>query len=176
MPSDLRTFLEAWSREHPEEVVSIDKEISVKWETTFLQSALEKKGKHPILIFRKPRNAHGEITSHPLITNILASRRRSSAVLGFGPKEVAARYGERAACKRAPIVIERKAAPVKECIWKGSEVNLDRFPVVWHHEMDPGPYITAGVVTTTDPDSGLHNSSLQRCWIKARNKTGLYLT
>ncbi len=176
MPSDLRTFLESWGRERPEEVVTIDKEISVKWETTFLQSALEKKGKHPILIFRNPRNPQGEITPHVLITNIFASRRRSAAVLGMDPREVAAKYVERTSNKRAPVVIDKKDAPVKERIWKGAEVNLHRFPVVWHHEMDPGPYITAGVVTTVDPDTGIHNSSLQRCWIKARNKTGYYPT
>lgn len=176
MPSDLRTFLEDWSKEHPEEVVCIDKEISVKWETTCLHSALEKQGKHPILIFRNPRNVYGEITPHPLITNLLASRRRSAAALGMGPMEVASKYGERVLQKRDPKVIEKKDAPVKESIWKGNEINLHRFPVVWHHETDPGPYITAGVVTTVDPETETHNSALQRCWIKGRNKTGIYPT
>ncbi len=174
MPSDLRTFLSSWGQEHPEEVLSIDKEVSVKWETTFLQAALDRKGRHPTLIFRKPRNHHGELTPHPLITNIFASRRRIASVLGFGPREVAAKYTARVANKRAPVVVDRKSAPVKECIWKGEEVNLHRFPVVWHHETDPGPYITAGVVTTVDPDSGIHNSALQRCWIKTKNKTGVW--
>jgi 2,5-furandicarboxylate decarboxylase 1 len=40
--------------------------------------------------------------------------------------------------------------------------------------MDPGPYITAGVVTTIDPDTGVHNCSFQRCWVKGKNRTGVY--
>ncbi len=176
MPSDLRTFLKEWSASHPEEVHTIGREICVKWETTFVQAALDKKGRHPILIFRNSRNFQGERTPHPLITNLFASRRRSAASLGMEPRNVAAQYGERVAKKIAPIVIDKSAAPVKQTISKGGEVNLHRFPIVWHHETDPGPYITAGVVTTVDPDSGISNSSLQRCWVKAPNRTGLYLT
>jgi 2,5-furandicarboxylate decarboxylase 1 len=37
-----------------------------------------------------------------------------------------------------------------------------------------GPYITAGMVTTVDPDSGEGNIALQRCWVKASAELGLY--
>jgi 2,5-furandicarboxylate decarboxylase 1 len=44
---------------------------------------------------------------------------------------------------------------------------MDLFPVVWHYEGNIGPYIPAGCITTVDPESGIHNSAFQRCWVKS---------
>jgi len=172
---NLRTFLEDWETKYPEEVITVDKEISVKWEVSALQSKLEKMGKHPILIFKKPLNVKGETTSHRLITNMLASRRRCAASMGMNSKEVAAKYSEKTAKRIPPISVRKEEAPVKEVIMKDNEANLYKFPIVWHHQMDPGPYITAGFVTTYDPESGVHNCALQRCWVKNERKTGLHM-
>jgi len=174
MPKDLRTFLNAWREENPDDVVSVEKGISAKWETTCLQSALDRAGKQPVLVYKNITNIFGEKTSHPLISNILASRRRSAALLGLSANEIAAKYGALGERSIPPEIIDAKRAPVKECISKGADVNLHRFPIVWHHETDPGSYITAGLVTTTDPDSGTYNSGLHRCWIKDRAKTAVY--
>lgn len=40
------------------------------------------------------------------------------------------------------------------------------------HEREPGPYLTAAHATTFDPDSGIDNTAIQRCWVKsARSMT-----
>lgn len=174
MPKDLRTFIADWEERHPEDFVRSDAPIRVRWEVTALQAKLEREGKHPVLIFHRPFGLDGEVAPHRLITNLMASRRRSAAALGVGPREVALRYSERSLQVIPPIVVDPHEAPVKEIITRGDQVDLGRFPVVWHHEMDPGPYITAGNVTTIDPETGTHNSSFQRCWVKARNRTGLF--
>ena len=68
MPEDLRSFLQELEARHPEEVVRIDREISSKWEVTALQVKLEKQGKFPVIISRKPLNAVGARVPYQLIT------------------------------------------------------------------------------------------------------------
>jgi 2,5-furandicarboxylate decarboxylase 1 len=175
MVKDLRTFLANWGQKHPEDIITVEKEISVKWKVPALQSKLERMGKHPILIFNKPLNVKGEMTPYRLIANLLASRIRSAESMGINPKELAIKCNEKISRKIPPITVTREDAPVKEVVMKGKDVNLHKFPIVWHHEMDAGPYITAGLVTTYDPDTSVHNSALQRCWVKNERKTGLHM-
>ena len=174
MPKDLRSFLRELQENHGEEVVEIEREISSKWEVTALQVKLEKQGKFPVLISSKPLNVFGVPAHYRLIGNVLASRRRCAEAIGVSPVEVAREYLRKAGRKIPPVTISSKEAPVKEVIYSGAEVDLHQFPIVWHHALDAGPYITAGFFTTVDPESGIHNCSLQRCWVKAKNKTGVF--
>ncbi len=173
MPKDLRSFLQDITERQPGEIVHIDREISVKWDVTALQVKLEKQAKFPILICQKPRNAFGDRVPYRLITNVLASRRRCAEAIGMSPDEVAREYLRKANRKIPPVTISRKEAPVKEVVYSGKDIDLHQFPIVWHHSLDPGPYITGGFFTTTEPESGIHNCALQRCWVKAKNKTGI---
>jgi 2,5-furandicarboxylate decarboxylase 1 len=174
MAKDLRSFLLDLESNHPEEKVVLETEISTKWEVTALQVCLERQGKFPVIIAHAPRNAEGAQTPYRLITNVLASRHRCAEAIGVGSTEVAKRYTEKSNAKRDPVVVPSSEAPVQGVVYEGDRADLSLFPIVWHHALDPGPYITAGFFTTVDPDSGAHNSSLQRCWVKARNRTGVF--
>lgn len=174
MAKDLRTFLQGLELSHREEIVQIEREISSKWEVTAVQVKLEKQGKFPVIVCDNPRNAFGARTPYRLITNVLASRRRCAEAVGVSPTDVAREYLHKSGAKIPPVTISNKEAPVKEVIYSGDRVDLHQFPVVWHHSLDPGPYVTAGFFTTVDPKSGAPNCSLQRCWVKAKNKTGVF--
>jgi UbiD family decarboxylase len=139
-----------------------------------LQYALAEKGKHPVILCERPIKADGEISQFPLVVNLTASRELCCKLLGISdPRRAAIDYAQRLSQKGKVRVVSKSEAPVKEVIERGAEVNLFRFPHTIQHEMNVGIYITAGFVTTYDPDTGIDNTALQRCWVKARNRTGL---
>jgi 2,5-furandicarboxylate decarboxylase 1 len=51
-------------------------------------------------------------------------------------------------------------------ILRGHEASLLQLPVLTQHELEPGPYLTAAHATTYDPDTGVDNTAIQRCWVK----------
>jgi UbiD family decarboxylase len=42
------------------------------------------------------------------------------------------------------------------------------------HTNDPGAYLTAAHATTYDPDTGVDNTAIQRCWIKGKRRMSWY--
>ena len=174
MPKDLRSFLQNVGEKHPEEILRIQGRIQSKWEVTALQVQLENQGRFPLIIAEKATNVTGDPVPYRLITNVLASRRRCAEAIGVSPFQVAQEYSRKTQNKIAPVTLSREEAPVKEVVYHQEEVDLHQFPVVWHHALDPGPYVTAGFLTTVDPESGIPNCSIQRCWIKTRNRTGVF--
>jgi UbiD family decarboxylase len=171
---DLHTFLEELERKEPEKLLRVKKPINTKYEVTALQYALAEKGTHPVILCERPIKADGEISQFPLVVNLTASRELCCKLLGISdPRRAAIDYAQRLSQKGKVRVVSKSEAPVKEVIERGAEVNLFRFPHTIQHEMNVGIYITAGFVTTYDPDTGIDNTALQRCWVKARNRTGL---
>ena len=75
-----------------------------------------------------------------------------------------------------PVVVSRSKAPVKEVVQRGEGVDATAFPAQVHHEMDPGPYITAGFLTCYDPDTGMVNSAIHRGWIKGKDEVRVYIS
>ena len=64
----------------------------------------------------------------------------------------------------------------KEMICRGSEVDAYVLPrVVWTPSQDPGPYITAPLVVTKDPETGRRNVGTYRVQIKDSQRLGLYV-
>ena len=67
--------------------------------------------------------------------------------------------------------------PVLENIQRDAEVDLFKFPVPIHHELDAGRYIgTADAVITRDPEDGWVNVGTYRMQLFERNLTGIYIT
>lgn len=74
--------------------------------------------------------------------------------------------------RRLPV--ERVASgPVKEVIWRGKEVDLNKLPIHTSGSKDGGPYISGGLCITKDPDTGARNVSFHRLQLKAPNRTGI---
>ncbi len=67
--------------------------------------------------------------------------------------------------------------PVLENVQKDDDVDLFRFPVPIHHELDGGRYIgTADGVVTRDPETGWVNVGTYRMQLFERNLTGIYIS
>lgn len=63
--------------------------------------------------------------------------------------------------------------PVKEVILKGEDVDLTKLPLHISGTGDAGPFITAGLCVTKDPDTGIRNMSFHRLQLKGKNRTGV---
>ncbi|MBI4523315.1 MAG: UbiD family decarboxylase [Deltaproteobacteria bacterium] len=172
---DLRTFLDAYSRSCPDGVLRIQQKIDRRYEITALLTELEKSHRFPVVVCE---NVCDDGVKFPfkVATFIHSSRKRLASLLDTVPERLGNVYNEHLQKRIAQVVVPKNDAPVKENIVTGEKVDLKIFPALIHHDMDPGPYITAGYLTCYDPDTGVENSAIHRGWIKARNEIRVYLT
>ncbi len=179
MAKSLRTFLEDCKREIPNEIVHVGREVDpAHYDVTAIIKHLGAMKKFPILIFDKPLNLHGRATDEfKLVMNCEISQRKAQIALGL-PKE-ATRPQMAETClemeehRLPPQVIDKKQAPVKEVVKVGRDVDLFELPIMRHHEMDGGPYITLSTVSK-DRKSGIYNCSYHRMEIKSKNSTAMH--
>ncbi|HEY3305990.1 MAG TPA: UbiD family decarboxylase [Candidatus Binatia bacterium] len=179
MAKSLRTFLEDCRREIPNEIVHIKKEVDpAHYDVTAIIKHLGAMKKFPILIFDRPQNLHCKASGDfKLVMNCEISQRKIQVALGI-PKEtsrpqMAEICLEREGRRVPPIVIDKRQAPVKEVVKTGKEVDIFELPVMRHHYMDGGPYITLSSITR-DRKSGIYNCSYHRMEVKTKNTTVLY--
>ncbi|MBI4524338.1 MAG: UbiD family decarboxylase [Deltaproteobacteria bacterium] len=67
--------------------------------------------------------------------------------------------------------------PVAQNVMEGEEVDLYRFPVPFHHELDGGRYFgTAHAVITRHPEDGWHNLGTYRCMVHDKKTLGLHIS
>jgi 2,5-furandicarboxylate decarboxylase 1 len=176
MPRDLRTYLAEHERDHPESVLRVREEIAAAQEVTALVTALEREQKYPIVVLENVRTPDGRLSAFPLVTNLFASHERCAALIGSTSRTVAREYFQRTRqAPIAPLVVKSNEAPVKEVVRDGAAVDLHAFPAPIHNFMDPGPYFSAGFLTTYDPESGIDNCALQRGWMKDRDRVRIWM-
>ena len=75
--------------------------------------------------------------------------------------------------RRVPQAVD--SGPVKDVIMIGDDVDLTKLPVHVGGTGDAGPFITAGLCITKDPDTGIRNMSFHRLQVKGKNRTGILL-
>jgi 2,5-furandicarboxylate decarboxylase 1 len=73
------------------------------------------------------------------------------------------------------VDVAREAAPCKQVIKLGDEVDLTALPAMWTSERDPGRYIASGMCIIKDPDTGLRNVSFHRAQVLGPNQTGFLI-
>jgi 2,5-furandicarboxylate decarboxylase 1 len=168
---DLRSFLAAIG----ESVYRPAGALSVVHEITALQYALEQAGKRPVVHVAQPRLASGAISAIPVVCNLTASRALTARALDLPDHRDAARaLAARTTKPIAPIIVDRAQAPVQAVVQSGNAVDLAVLPALTQHVMDPGPYLTAAHATTCDPDTGIDNTAIQRCWVKGPRTMSYY--
>lgn len=161
MTMDLRSFLATSAPE----IWRVAEPMSVVHEITALQHALSAVARFPVLHVERPLRVDGGASEIPVVTNLFASRARVARLLGLADDRQAAAGIAALAAKRHPPVIVQDA-PVHEVVREGAAASLFELPVLRQHSLDVGHYITAGHCTTVDPDTGVDNTALQRCWVR----------
>ena len=167
-------------REYANEVVSVSRVVNpANYDVTALVKQLGAQKKFPILIFEQALNFHGRVSEVRLVLSCENTQKKIQVALGLPQDmtraEMARECLRREANKIPPIVVDRSAAPVKEIIQRGAEVDLYALPLMRHHDMDGGPYLDMSSIGR-DRQSGVYNSSYHRMEVKDRNHTGFLMT
>ncbi len=176
----LREFIAALEREQPGEVVHVTEPVDpARFEVTAVLKHLELRRRYPLVVFDKPLDLHGRVSPFPIATNIYATRQRCASALGLPPADaylgLSLEYARREERRIAPERVDDAAAPVKQVVRRGAEVDLRELPIVRHHEMDAGPYIDMASVMRDD-DTGAYNVAFLRNMYKGPRKLGLHMS
>ncbi len=75
---------------------------------------------------------------------------------------------------RQPCVMV-DSGPVKDIVLTGDQVDIQKLPAHQAGIRDAGPFITAGLCVTKDPDTGIRNMSFHRMQVKSKTRTGMLL-
>src|SRR5579862_9885893 len=78
---DLHTFLDAYEKLHPDDIVHIEQPLDAAWEITALANKLEKAKRFPIVVCHNVI-VDGQRSDMPLVTLLIASRPRLAEALG----------------------------------------------------------------------------------------------
>jgi UbiD family decarboxylase len=180
MPKSLRTFLDDFHGLYPSDVVVVGKIVNpLTYDITAIVKQLGALKKFPILIFEDPLNAHGVATDMKVVMGAENSQKKIQVALSVAASmdraEMARECLRREAAKIGPVIVSKAAAPVKEIIRTGAQVDLYELPLLRHHEMDGGPYIDMSSVAK-DRATGVYNCSYHRMEVKDRSHTGFLMT
>jgi len=146
----LRSFLADVERRYPEEFVRVKRDLDLRFELSALLVKLDREHKFPIVQFDDLKNASGSRSSYPLLSNLFASRRLCAMALESTIEKVGIDYDARSQNLTKPELIQASAAPAKQVVRRGGDVNLFDFPVPIPYHMEGGRTILGSVVTTVD--------------------------
>jgi len=162
MQRDMRFCLELFKSN--DRLLTVKREVDPRFELPGVMKAAEKLGK--AILFEKVKGS-----TFRVINNVFGSREMLALLFETKPERVVNEWIDRLRTNVEPKMVS--SGPVKEVIKKGSDVNLDEFPIVTHCGKDAGPFITAGIVVAKDPETGQRNVSINRMQYKGRTKLGI---
>ncbi len=168
MEKDLRSFIKQLETLGHEEWVTLNKNISPRYETTAILFQLENAGKYPAVFFE---NLEGY--SSPAIANLHATRKRMALALGVDEASLVDEYRKRETNRIPPQLTSN--GQVKEVVERGESVNLYGLPLFTHFDVSSVPYITAGIVVTKDPITKVRNLSFNRGMLVQKNTLRMHL-
>ena len=164
--SGLRDFID-YLRENGE-LLTLSTPLSPKFEISTILSELGKK-EAPALLFEK-------VKGHqlPVIGNLLGTKKRLSMALRADPdhllEDLAGKINQRVSPKLDSESVSKEAITKKERI-----DLLKHLPVLTHYSKDSGPYITAGITSARDPESGVIARGLHRMEVRGKDQLGISL-
>jgi 2,5-furandicarboxylate decarboxylase 1 len=108
----------------------------------------------------------------PVVANIFADRSWVAESIGASTDELLNRFQDAA---RHPLRwTEVDRAPAQEVVHCDIDL-LKLLPIPKHNELDSGPYITAGLLISRNPRTGVQNVAIHRCQISGPDRIGILL-
>ncbi len=153
---DLRSFVRAYGRAHPGEVIHVADPVS------------KRRRRYPILFFEKV-----EGSDIPIVCNVVASRSALAWALGVAPTALAAEYARRIKDRIKPVVTPSPA--FHQRVLTGSALDLAALPIPRYFPGDAGRYLTAGMLVARDLDTGVETEGYHRFQVKGRDRMGVSL-
>jgi len=107
-------------------------------------------------------------TEFPLVAGVYANRKK--ALIAFEATEATifekVIHGFENPIAPQPYV---GAAPCQEVVLTGGEIDITRFPIPTYSPKDGGPFITAGIVVSKDPENGIADIGHYRAQILGKD-------
>jgi 4-hydroxy-3-polyprenylbenzoate decarboxylase len=165
------------------ELVRIRQPVSLDLELCEIADRVMKQaGGGKALLFEHPVLMNGQQSAFPVGINLFGSMRRMSMALGVESlDEIGVRIDEMLAMKvpegiiaklallprllemgKFPPRMRRGEAASQSIVWRDSEVDLDKLPLMKCWPEDGGAYITFPMVITRDPKRGIRNVGMYR--------------
>jgi 2,5-furandicarboxylate decarboxylase 1 len=160
---DLREFIAYL--EDRKELRRIRKPVDTKYEiAAYIRKTSDIKG--PALLFE---NVNG--SEIPVFGGAFATRKRGLLALEASEKEYAEKFHHALEHLMPPRKIS--SGPCKEVVLKSEDADLSRFPIPIFSQNDSGPFITAGLVISKDPESARSNTSIYRLQVHGARRMGV---
>jgi 4-hydroxy-3-polyprenylbenzoate decarboxylase len=151
-------------------------------------------GGGPALLFECPVLANHQVSDIPVAINMFGSMSRMSLAIGVeNLDDVGARIEELIKLKvpegwREKLALLPKLAeiakypprklsgraPCHEVVHQGTDVDLERLPIITCWPGDGGPYITLPQVVTKDPTSGVRNVGMYRVQVLGKTMLAMH--
>jgi 2,5-furandicarboxylate decarboxylase 1 len=107
-----------------------------------------------------------------VISGIVSDRNWMAEALGLAPDEVLRHFQK---ASNEPLRWnEVESGPAQEVVHREVDI-LKQLPVPTHNEHDSGAYITAGILISRDPETGIQNVAIHRCQISGPDRIGILL-
>ncbi|MGC2781801.1 MAG: UbiD family decarboxylase [Bradyrhizobium sp.] len=146
-------------------------EVEIRTEPTPLADLARHLDTNPMaVLFRKVGPEGAEV-----VGNVMASRRRVAEAFGVSERDIFREMSRRLGHPLPPVEISSREAPVHQIVWTGEDADLTKLPVHVQHARDGGPYISAGIDFTVDPESGLTNVGYRRLMLRGRSEASFNL-
>ena len=169
MNKDLRTFLGEARQLGRDYFATVSRAVDPMYEPSMIQQKLAAEGRFPVIRFEDINGSE-----LPLATNMFGSYELLGLALGVDPGEpksaILGRFRERVANPLPTETVERAAAPVKQVVWEGADIDLAKLPIVHHAEKNSGKYISVGCLVLRDPDTGVLNAGMYRHEVKGKDR------
>lgn len=162
--NDLRAFLSTLSQAG--ELVEIVRPIALQYEVA---KALAKSSsiEGPALNFKN----NG--TAFPLVAGLYGNRRRALIAFEATEATIHDRVMQGIDNPLGPVDFDG-AAPCQDVVLAGDDVDLTRLPVPTYSPKDGGPYITAGIVVSEDPETGVPDIGNYRFQVHDAKALGVF--
>jgi 2,5-furandicarboxylate decarboxylase 1 len=162
----LRDFIKVLRKEG--ELLSLSKPFDPKYEISTVISELGKR-KAPAVLFRKAKGF--EIS---VIGNLFGTVRRLALALGLEEDRLLEDVIPRLEKRIPPVLISEN--PSEEVRVPMGKLDLLKIlPALTHYSKDSGPYITSGISSAKDPETGVTGRGLHRMEVRGKNILGISL-
>ena len=150
------------------ELLSVTTSLDPRFEISAVLSELGKK-EAPAILFEKVKGY-----SLPVVGNLLGTKKRLSMALGVDPEGLPEAVLPKLEKRIPPVLISDQSR--KEVNTKKDKIDLLKLlPILTHYSKDSGPYITSGITSAKDPETGVTGRGLHRMEVRGKNILGISL-
>ena len=111
-----------------------------------------------------------------IVGAVCGGRKRLALAFGVDESQMALEYIRRCNSVQPVVEIESADAPVHQLVVTGNDVDLTTLPFHMQHQLDGGPYISAGIDFAIDPATGETNVGCRRLMLRGKRELRSNLT